>query len=235
MSEVDLDNLESAPQEPSEGPTDMVHSPSTQIAQGSTLEEIYDARTKLIFVLDTSGSMQTCDVKGMSRIDIVKRAAKRFVENRFAKWPKALVSLYEFEGRARLVAGELDKERTLAAVAGLYANGSSTDITNAVKAAMKECAKPTKAGFHHAVLVTDGEDYGAKDIRALIPAVKASRMVFDVIKIQGDYNYLDENVTRTMKDLCEMTGGEYTVIEDITEFETKFLAVSARLCLPKGD
>lgn len=168
------------------------------------------------------------------KIDAVRGAMKKFVEQRFKKFPDAQVAVFGFttETKVKCYAGAL-KEEVLAAVDQLSSSGG-TQIFQAVERAITECKRrPSKVGAHHIVLVTDGQDYSALKVAELIPKMKEMNIVFDFIYVKGLHaDSAPADVVKTLQGVCSQTGGEYNEVSKSSDFEQKFLEVSSRRALP---
>lgn len=185
----DVDYGQSAPEpEDTSGPQAVTTTEAPTIKAGDSLHDLIDSRTKLVFVIDISSSMSETAEGGEVKIQVVKQAAKKFVEHRFKKWPKALVSLFEFNSNVRVLAQEASKDRVLTAINGMYSYGY-TDIIKAIRAALMECGSRSSGGYHHIVMVTDGEDQCTEKIKRITAEVVSMGVVFDVIRIKSSHDY----------------------------------------------
>jgi VWA domain-containing protein len=169
-----------------------------------------------------------------SKMEILKGAAKDFVSKRFAKFKDAKVAVMQFEESPMLLcaSGAIESE-VLAAIERLQPGGG-TDIFKAVVGGISDCKKrPSEVGAHHIVLVSDGCDGGAARVTELVPRMKEVGIVFDFIFVQGmNGDSLGVDMAKILRGVCEATGGEYTEVRTVQDFETKFLAVSNRPMLP---
>jgi hypothetical protein len=175
-------------------------------------------------------------VQSERKIDIVKGSIQNFCEQRFAKYPDAQVAVWQFEHDVtRLCRAGASKEEVMLAIGKLQASGG-TDIYQAVEAAISECERhPSKMRSHHIVLVTDGQDHGAKDVKDLLPRLKTANIVLDFIFVKGECLGADTGYTqiaKVLEEVCKETGGEYLVARKSIDFQTMFLQVSNRPALP---
>lgn len=174
--------------------------------------------------------------KHRSKMMALKDAAKNFVHARFQKWPDARVAVFQFEDYPQLLcAAGASEEEVMVAINRLPDNGGGgTNIYKAVEKALSECKKrPSEVGLHHIVLVSDGADYGGTRVKDLVPRMKELGVVFDFIYMVGaSGDTQGEEVAKVLREVCEATGGEYTVVKTEQDFEQKFLAVSNRPMLP---
>lgn len=170
-----------------------------------------------------------------SKLEAVKDAAKGFVRERFAKYPDAQVVVMKFSDEAKEVTRGAGLESVLFAIDKLETEGS-TEITDAVIKAVDLCQRrPSKVGMHHIVLVSDGFDSAAVQVRGQLPRMKDLNIVFDFIFMAGKSQYdlkEDSEVVKVLKSVCDATGGEFTRIDTEKDFKQKFLQASARKCLP---
>lgn len=177
-------------------------------------------------------------MKGRSRSKMMalKDAAKNFVHTRFQKFADARVGVFSFEDTPMLLcAAGASEEEVMQAINRLPDNGGGgTNIYRAVDRVVNECKKrPSEVGLHHIVLVSDGCDYGGVQVKELVPKMKELGIVFDFIYMIGlSPDNQGEAVAKVMREVCEATGGEYTVVKTEEDFEQKFLEVSNRKMLP---
>lgn len=175
-------------------------------------------------------------LKSRSKMMALKDAAKEFVHIRFMRFKDARVGVFSFEDRPKLLcAAGASEEEVMNGIERLPDfGGGGTNIYAAVEQVVNECKKrPSEVGLHHIVLVSDGCDGGGVRVRDLVPKMKELGIVFDfiyMVGVSGDNQ--GEAVARVMQEVCEATGGEYTVVKTEKDFEQKFLAVSSRLMLP---
>jgi hypothetical protein len=173
--------------------------------------------------------------KRKSKMMAVKDAARDFVKKRFEKWPDANVMLFSFESHPTLLAAGISEQNVLDGINRLPdGGGGGTDIYRAVARAVEHCKKrKDDVGVHHIVLVSDGMDGGATGVRGLLPDMKEIGIVFDFIFIQGGSENMEgDPIIRALREVCEATGGEFTIVKSEKDFLQKFLAASNRLCLP---
>lgn len=168
------------------------------------------------------------------KIDAVKGAMKKFVEQRFKRFPDAQVAVFGFTTTTEIkcYAGAL-KEEVLAAIDRLTSSGG-TQIFQAVERAVQECKRrPSKVGAHHIVLVTDAQDYSAERVQELRDKMKEMNIVFDFIFVKGMHGEsAPANVVKILQGVCSQTGGEYNEVSKSSDFTEKFLEVSSRRALP---
>lgn len=175
-------------------------------------------------------------LKSRSKMMALKDAAKSFVHTRFMKFPDARVGLFQFENHPQLLcATGASEAEVMEAINRLPDDGGGgTNIYAAVERVVNECKqKPSEVGLHHVVLVSDGCDYGGVRVKELLPKMKELGIVFDFIYMVGTSgDSMGEAVAKVMREVCEATGGEYTVVKTEQDFEQKFLAASNRPMLP---
>lgn len=172
-------------------------------------------------------------VQHRSKIKVLQAESKKMIRERFAKWPQADISLIEFEVGSKIHASKSLPECEQL-IDAMDAWGYGTNIVEAIKAAIQLCKKsPSPVNSHHIILVSDGEDYSSSEISHLIPDMKRLGIVFDFIHIAGmSHSMIASEGARKMKLACQQTGGDYTLVTRMNEFENKFLEASRRLCLP---
>lgn len=174
--------------------------------------------------------------RGRSKMMAVKDAAKDFVHQRYQKYPEARVLLFSFEDSPALLASGVSELEVIQGINSLPdCGGGSTNIYRAVDRAVNECKKrPSEVNAHHIVLVSDGCDYGAVNVKNLLPKMKELGMVFDFIFILGasDSEQADNEIIRALQHVCEMTGGEFVTVKTEQDFVQKFLTASSRPMLP---
>jgi hypothetical protein len=175
--------------------------------------------------------------KAQSKIEMVKDAARGFVEKRFAKYPEANVMLFGFDDSAYVLGRGISKDEVLNAIDKLDASGGNTRIVSAVRTAIGECKKrPSEVGAHHLVLVTDGYDNDPGLMTDLLDALLELHIVLDFIFVMGQSD--EENNAHykqkidAIKLVCEKTHGEYMEVQTVEDFQQKFLSVSNRPMLP---
>jgi hypothetical protein len=171
-----------------------------------------------------------------TKMELVKKCVADLVDRRYEKYPDARVVLETFNADATIEAATHESIKTR--LAGLYPNGG-TNILYAVQQALSYFRQyPSPVGLNHLIIVTDGDDWGAMEVKNLLPEFKEMGVVIDYIYIKGgEPGYSDGSVSAVAKmftELCKELGGEYTEVTSASEFEKKLLAYSTRLCLPPG-
>lgn len=181
-----------------------------------------------------------------TKLVAMKDAAVEFVTKRFNKYPEADVVVFKFDDHPTKIAESVPKGPTLAAIQAM-GGGGGTDIYTAMARGVQTCKKmqsPVKA--HHIVLVTDGEDFSARNVPQLLPEMKKLNIVVDFIYMksiaaeQADlismlFGTRQERANANIEALIKVskeTGGEFVTVTNAAEFKEKFLAASSRLCLP---
>lgn len=111
-------------------------------------------------------------------------------------------------------------------------NGGGTNITKGLGAAVALCRRsPSAVKLHHVILITDGCDYGALECVQFIEPMRKLGICLDVIHISDAPT---DEVGDLLRRVCEQTGGEYQVADDVENFQTKFLNAAGRLLLTAG-
>jgi hypothetical protein len=175
-------------------------------------------------------------VKSRTKMLALKDAAKKFVAERFGKFADARVGVYKFTtDQTLLCAPGASQEEVMAAINRLPDGGEGgTAIYPAVARAVNDCRKTKNdLGSHHIVFISDGEDYSANDVPQLLPRMKDLGIVFDFIYMIGSTGTGNsEQTAKVLKEVCEVTGGEYVEVRTEQDFAQKFLAASNRPMLP---
>ena len=172
------------------------------------------------------------NAKPPQRIELVKKLAKSELQARFAKYPDSRVCVIPFgsqpvvafdDGAADQLWPLLDRLSTC-----MDGTGGGTDIMRAIRAGVEACRKhPSMVGVHHFIVVSDGEDGGTREIGGWVPSLKASGIVLDYIHIG------DSTVNEELRDACKALGGECVTVNTESEFESRFVEATRRLCLPQ--
>lgn len=175
---------------------------------------------------------------GKSKLEAVKDAARRFVAERFKKYPAANVKVFAFDESCQDRTHGVGEQAVLYALDSLVPSGM-TDIYGAVDRGVSECKKrPSEVGANHIVLVSDGFDSNAGMVEEkLLSRMLENTVVFDFIYIIGGDDDLGERVANdavinSLKRVCEKTGGKFEIVSKESDFEKKFIEASKRLCLP---
>lgn len=169
-----------------------------------------------------------------SRSQAMRGAMKKFVQQRFQKWPQSKVELIEFDSSpsVRAEAGAT-LETLLTEIDNIGQYGGGTDIHAAVSFALRRVNQsPSPVNANHLILVTDGEDHRAINVENLLPTMKKLGVVFDYIFVKGSNSHVDDSVANVLKKVCNETGGEYAEVTKSSDFTQKFFEMSNRLCLP---
>ncbi|MDE1971154.1 MAG: VWA domain-containing protein [Patescibacteria group bacterium] len=230
------------------------------------LEALYDRLTWLWYCFDVSGSMtysmaQTSGTTSpvmskLSKLAVMKRAALRFVKDRYTKYPDAKVGVIKFDERPEILSIGASQEQTMVAIDQKVTEGGSTDIYRAIECALNQCKKSKGAAPHHLVVVTDGIDSSIFDLMPdddgkgeksearlcwhrrrseLLTVAKETNAVCDVIFIvaldeRNEYKAEKDTLSRYVR----ATGGVIEIVDSVESLETKLLAVSGRKLLMAG-
>lgn len=168
-----------------------------------------------------------------SRIELVKTLAKREIEARFDKYADSSVAVIPFGDNAKVSFDDGTRTEVSAVLERLRigmdeVNENGTNILGALRVGVECCRKhPSSVGLHHFVLVSDGQDSNACEIKDWVPMLKASGVVIDYIHIgrEGSAN-------AAVQAACKELGGEFVVVNNVEDFETRFIQAVTRLCLP---
>lgn len=171
----------------------------------------------------------------MTKMELVKYMAQDIIQTRIEKYPDAAVEVIRFESRAQLIWRSQTPSAMGSALDNIEASGG-TSFVNAIRLGFDvSCQRPSKVGIHYFILVSDGEDWeaGVLTTDAWVKAFKDGGIVFDFIWIA----YKGANPENTSgvcecKKLCELTGGEFSVVTTPWEFKQKFIEASSRKMLP---
>lgn len=171
-----------------------------------------------------------------SKMDLVKKCIADLVDRRYEKFPDARVVLGTFNNEATIEAA--DKVTIKMKLSQLIPNGG-TSIYNAVSQALGYFKQyPSPVGLNHLIIVSDGEDWNAIQIKEdLFEQMKEQGVSLDYIYIKGETYDAQDTVSAVAKmfvELCKELGGEYTEVNSANEFEKKLIQASTRLCLPPG-
>lgn len=172
-----------------------------------------------------------------TKMNLVKTAVADLVDRRYEKFPDARVVLQTFNFDSTIEAATHESIKTR--LASLTANGG-TNIYGAVVQALAYFEQyPSPVGLNHLIIVSDGEDWQAMQIKEdLLGRMKEQGVVLDYIYIKGKQGMTNEStqsaVAKMFTDLCKELGGDYVEVSSSSEFEKKLLAASTRLCLPPG-
>jgi Ca-activated chloride channel family protein len=165
----------------------------------------------LVFLIDTSGSMQSPD-----KIDLLKQAFAQMVDT---LRPQDRVSIVTYAGSAGLVLPSTpgsDKAAILAALEQLYAGGSTNGGAGIELAYATAQQHFIDGGVNRVILATDGDfNVGAVDIDALKTMVEAKRESGVALTTLGfgTGNYNDE----TAEQLADIGNGNHAYIDTLSE------------------
>ena len=184
--------------------------------QGRNLDEWKAAPNNLVFLIDTSGSMQP-----PNRLPLLKSAFRVLVDRLRAE---DRVSIVTYAGSAGLVlppTSGADKERILEALDRLDAGGSTAGgagIELAYEVAQQELIRD---GNNRVILATDGDfNVGVStlaELEELIERKRKSGIFLSVIGV-GDDNYQDAK----MELLADKGNGNYAYLDSQREAEKVF-------------
>lgn len=166
------------------------------------------------------------------KIDVMKKAVADFADRRYEKYPDAQIIVATFDDSTEIESTSQAMLRPK--LQALYPRGG-TNITLAVTQVLDYLKKLPECISNHIVLVTDGEDWGAVQVKELIPRMKEMNVVLDYIYVKSDYDSdgtTSSEVSKAFKEICTELGGEYKECKYANDFEKVFLAASNRLALP---
>lgn len=234
---IDLDDLKvEVPQQKAtpEGNVSLVETEAKPVVKSAKelMAEFATRNQRLVYVVDVSGSMEGCLKtqtlgRRLSKLDAWREFATRCIEERFTKFPGAVVDVIQFDHEPVFLTETGKKAEVLSAISRAY-GGGGTCITPALKMAMESCGT-RGAASHHVVLVTDGEDpFLGAALEGISAQMKERAVILDVIFL-GECGGVYE---KWLRSACAQTGGEFTTVATLEDFETKFLTASRRLALP---
>jgi Ca-activated chloride channel family protein len=167
--------------------------------------------SNLVFLIDTSGSMQSPD-----KIDLLKQAFAQMVET---LRPQDRVSIVTYAGSAGLVLPSTpgsDKATILAALEQLHAGGSTNGGAGIELAYATAQQHFIDGGVNRVILATDGDfNVGTVDIDALKSMVETRRESGIALTTLGfgTGNYNDE----TAEQLADIGNGNHAYIDTLAE------------------
>jgi Ca-activated chloride channel family protein len=184
--------------------------------QGRNLEQWKMAPNNLVFLLDTSGSMQP-----PQRLPLIKSAFRVLVDQLRAEDRVAIVA---YAGAAGLVlpsTSGADKSTILNAIDNLQ-SGGSTAGGEGIELAYKTAAENLLAdGNNRVILATDGDfNVGVSslsELEKLIEEKRKSGIHLSVLGV-GDDNYHDAN----LEALADKGNGNYAYLDSMKEAEKVF-------------
>ena len=184
--------------------------------QGRNLEQWKMAPNNLVFLLDTSGSMQP-----PQRLPLIKSAFRLLVEQLRAEDRVAIVA---YAGAAGLVlpsTSGADKSTILQAIDNLDAGGSTAG-GEGIELAYKTAAENfLRDGNNRVILATDGDfNVGVSslpELETLIEDKRKSGILLSVLGV-GDDNYHDAN----LESLADKGNGNYAYLDSMKEAEKVF-------------
>ena len=180
-----------------------------------------------------------------AKYKLIQAVVARAIRERVHKYPDAKIHGIFFDSKpehiqVELPADESGKRRYRPATAeeiitAVYADrfhGGGTNITKGLASAVALCRRsPSAVKLHHVILITDGLDYGALECVQFIEPMQMLGICLDVVHISDEP---DTEVGALLKRVCEQTGGEYQVADDVEAFQTKLLNAAGRLLLTAG-
>ena len=185
---------------------------------GMDQDEMLNSLQKKVYVFDESGSMASSlpREEGKSederevKMDLVKRIMKRFVTDRFKRYPNSQISVLGFGNTTRVIckAGAKWKE-VQDAIDELKAD-SGTDILQAVEFAVQHVEEePSKLKTNQIIFVSDGLDEKARKVGKFASRLKKLNITFDFIYVRSERAYFgyDRSID-ALRELCKETGGE---------------------------
>ena len=211
-------------------------------AQSAIAEEAFDfgeTQSELqmnVFALDVSGSMQSsvsAEGHGMQKIELLKKALERYINQRFQKHPSSRVGLVAFESYIHVLIEITDNEQELIAEARGLTAGGGTAMHKGLTRAISMLDKNKGSYIPRIILISDGAPDSPEAVVDVIESNKEKRIIVDCIYI-GERTEYDSNYIDFMKNIAKITGGIFEHITSEKEFEQKFLKVADRPLLGAG-
>lgn len=208
------------------------------------LDELADNIEQTVFLLDVSGSMRDpldCDEYGYStsrdpentKIEMLKKALKRYIQTRFKKNPQSRVGMVVFHSRVNVVIDITDDEQELLLKASTLTVGGSTAMDRGLERAISLLKKSSKSWIPRIVLISDGMPDSQERVVNVIQNHQGTRIIIDTLYI-GTITPRLETYVQFMREIAERTGGVFEHIANSKEFEQKFLQVANRPLLGAG-
>lgn len=167
----------------------------------------------------------------ITKLGLVKKMARKMVDERYQKYPRADVHCLTFNTAVHVVSAN-NRQQLLDGIDKIAPAGG-TWIYAALESTLEMCKKaPSAVGLHHIVLVTDGEDGSGALVPELLPQMKELGVVLDFIYIKQHGDEYTQANAAIIKSVCDATGGTYKEVNNAKEFETQFIAASTKLLAP---
>lgn len=168
-------------------------------------------RANLVFLIDTSGSMNAQD-----KLPLLVTAFKMMTENLAAEDTVAIVTYAGNAGTVLEPTKVSDKTKILAALDNLYAGGGTAGAAGIQQAYALAESKFDKGGINRVILATDGDfNVGISDPEELKKYIEQKRKtgVFLSVLGFGQGNYNDE----LMQKLAQNGNGNAAYIDNVNE------------------
>lgn len=207
------------------------------VGDGLDFGELQDSTQMNVFTLDVSGSMEatvTDDGIGMKKIDLLKKALERYINNRFQKHPDSRVGLVAFESNVHVMIEITDDVNELIVEARGLTAGGSTAMHKGLTRAIQMLDANKGSYIPRIILISDGAPDNQDLVVDVINQHREKRIIVDCIYI-GESSEHDQYYIDFMKNIARITGGIFEQIRSEKEFELKFLKVANRPLLGAGD
>lgn len=197
--------------------------------------ELSDSTQMNVFAVDVSGSMQSSvGVEGrMAKIDLLKKALKRYIEHRYEKHPDSRVGLVAFESYVHMLIEITDDPEEIIRESQALTAGGGTAMHKGLQRAISMLEKNKGTHIPRIILISDGAPDSQDAVADVISQHRDKRIIVDCIYI-GDTAEWDSTYVEFMKKIAAMTGGTFEQITSEKEFEQKFLKVANRPLLGAG-
>ncbi|MBC8162355.1 MAG: VWA domain-containing protein, partial [Roseiflexaceae bacterium] len=198
-------------------------------------EQIEQPKVAIVFVLDTSRSMQNCHCNGPNRdtdtdrsyfetgrmkIDIAKDGVLQSIAT---LTPRDDVAVVTFDTAASVpfpLQTEVTQEKILQAIGGIPAHGLGTNIGSGLQGAL-DVLRTSDAAIKHAVIVTDGWGESIDPLQ-IAATMRAEGMTLSVV---GD----GPGASPALQELAEVGGGRYFPVNNPEEIPTIFVNATRRM------
>lgn len=167
----------------------------------------------------------------ISKINLLKKALERYIQDRFQKNPDSMLGLVSFESSAHVLIEMTNDEKELVRQVENIWTGGSTNMAMGMYRAINLIGRSKKNWIPRIVLMSDGAADNQDDVVDVISQYQDKRIIIDCIYIGAGGNDI---YIEFLKQIAERTGGIFEQITSESEFEQKFLKVANRKLLGTG-
>jgi hypothetical protein len=205
--------------------SDLCDSTGTPFSDDEKLQEAVVRHDDLVRHFGVQINWEKFREMAPSRMDVVKKLAKRELSKRLEKYPNGQLSVIAFNHSPEVIFDREAPSKLWDALNKIEVSGG-TSILDALYEAMRLCREsPSSVGVHHLIVVTDGQDQ-VDALPKWVPTFKASGVVLDYIHI-GDCAS-----NAILEEVCRETNGEFVSVSTEADLDKKFVAAIERKCLP---